>query len=98
MKNALLAALDRVVTGLFIGGGFLLIAAGVWQGIFAHDVVTGIVLAVIGAALAGTPLSRLGRTRGVPRSERKLQTLYWRTGVKTPQDSPSGMQTTFDDD
>ncbi|HET9109884.1 MAG TPA: hypothetical protein VFN78_03565 [Ktedonobacterales bacterium] len=98
MKNALLAALDLALTALFIGGGLLLLAVGVWQGMVAHNAVTGIVLAVIGAALAGTPLSRLGRVRGVPRSERPLRILYWRTGVKPLRDNPSGMQTTFEDD
>ncbi len=98
MKKHFLGTLDKALTVIFIGGGALLLVVGVWLGVFAHDATTGIVLAVIGAALAGTPLSRMGSIGGRQRSERRLQMMYWRTGVKSPQDNPTGMQTTLDDD
>ena len=98
MKNSIMAALDLALTLLFIIGGLLLFAAGIWEGVFAKDVTVGIVLAVIGAALAGTPISRMASLGGAPRSERRLQWIYMRTGATPPQQNPTGTQTTLPDD
>ncbi|HEX8994609.1 MAG TPA: hypothetical protein VF812_01115 [Ktedonobacterales bacterium] len=86
------------LTLLFIGGGLLLLGVGIWLGVFAHDVTPGLVLALIGALLAGTPLSRMGGVGGVSRNERRLQRWYWRTGGTPPPDTPAGMHTPFDND
>lgn len=98
MKNNLLAALDLALTVVFIVGGLLLLAVGIWLTVANHDISTGVVLGVIGALLAGTPLSRLRGVGGVSRTERRMQWFYRRTGVTPPSENSSGMQTTFDDD
>lgn len=98
MKNSLLAALDLALTVLFIVGGLILLGAGIWLAIFAHDTITGVVLAVIGALLAGTPLSRVRSIGGMSRSEGRMQWMYLRTGATPLHENTSGMQTTFEDD
>jgi len=98
MKNSLLAALDWILAVIFIVGGLLLLSIGIWQAIVAHDMVFGAVLGVIGALLAGTPLSRIRGVGGISRTERRMAWFYLRTGVKPTPDHTSGMQTTFEDD